>query len=151
MNPATSERFFASGNERSTLRLFDQNITDAGYKVQRSDSFAMVCQFTYRFYSTCVLISKQIVDLMNMNMQDSTLYVVITYDYFENKPAGMSEIKPIWLDVDQCGFSEAKAKSQTGSYSISSAPWRSNVDGELLVMGGMFITEKTSSLPYRNC
>jgi hypothetical protein len=98
-----------------------------------------------------VLISKQIVDLMNMNMQDSTLYVVITYDYFDSKPAGMGEIKPIWLDVDQCGFSEAKAKSQTGSYSISSVPWRANVDGELLFMGGMFITEKTSFLPYRNC
>jgi hypothetical protein len=74
---------------------------------------------------------------MNMNKQDSTLYVVITYDIIEGTPAGMSQIKPIWLDVDQCGFSETRARSQTGSYSVSSTSWRANVDGELLVMGGM--------------
>jgi hypothetical protein len=77
---------------------------------------------------------------MNMRKEDSTLYVVITYDIIEGIPAGMSEIKPVWLDVDQCGFSEAKAKSQTGSYNVASAPWRANVDGELLVMGGMTTT-----------
>ena len=55
---ATSERFFASGNERTTVRLFDHNITDAGYKVSRSDTFAMVRQFALRYCSTCELISK---------------------------------------------------------------------------------------------
>jgi len=115
---SSSERFFASGNERTTVHLFDQNITDAGYKVNTRDSFAMI------------------VDLMNMNKQDSTLYVVIHYDIIEGKYDGLNEIKPIWLDVDQCGFSEAKARSQAGSYNIASVPWRSNVDGQLLVMGG---------------
>jgi len=95
------------------------NITDAGYRVAKSDSFAMI------------------VDLMNMNKVDNTLYVVIHYDIIEgNKPAGMSEIKPIWLDVDQCGFSEARAKSQTGSYNILSVPWSTTVTGDVIVMGG---------------
>jgi hypothetical protein len=44
-NPATSERFFASGNERTTVRLFDMGITDAGYKVAKGDQFALVRQF----------------------------------------------------------------------------------------------------------
>jgi hypothetical protein len=88
---------------------------------------------------------------MNMNKEDDTLYVVITYDIIEGTPSGMSEIKPIWLDVDQCGFSEARAKSQTGSYSITSVPWKSNVDGELLVMGGMFMTNNASLLLGQNC
>jgi hypothetical protein len=88
---------------------------------------------------------------MNMNKEDDTLYVVMIYDIIEGTPAGMSEIKPIWLDVDQCGFSEARARSQTGSYSITSAPWRSTVDGELLVMGGMFMTNNASLLLGQNC
>ena len=77
-----------------------------------------------------------IVDLMNMTKQPQTLYVVLTYDYFDGKPAGMYEVKPIWLDVDQCGFSEARAKSQTGAYTVTSQPWRSTVTGEILGMGG---------------
>jgi hypothetical protein len=82
---------------------------------------------------------EQIVDLMNMNKVDNTLYVVIKYDIIEGPtPPGMHDIKPIWLDVDQCGFSEAKAKSQTGAYTITSNPWRANVDGELIVMGGTY-------------
>jgi len=118
MAAASSERWFASGNERTTVRLFDRNITDVGYRVSKSDTFAMI------------------VDLMNMNKQDGTLYVVMTYDYIEGKPAGMMDAKPVWLDVDQCGFSEAKARSQTGAYSVTSVPWRANVDGDLVVMGG---------------
>jgi hypothetical protein len=84
----------------------------------------------------------QIVDLMNMNKEDDTLYVVITYDFIEGSAPGMSDIKPLWLDVDQCGFSEAKAKSQAGSYTVTSAPWKANIDGELIVMGGTFTTTR---------
>ena len=69
-------------------------------------------------------------------MKDNTLYVVLTFDYIEGKPANMHEIKPVWLDIDQCGFSEARARSQSGSYTIHSTPWRADVDGELLVLGG---------------
>jgi hypothetical protein len=87
---------------------------------------------------------------MNMNKEDNTLYVIITYDYIEGRPAGMSEIKPVWLDVDQCGFSEAKARSQTGSYNIASVPWKANFDGELIVMGGMITLDGRHSLLVRN-
>jgi hypothetical protein len=119
-SPSSSERFWASGNERTPIRFADWNITDAGYRMAKGDILSMI------------------VDLMNMSMQDQTLYVVITFDYFDGKPAGMSEVKPLWLDVDQCGFSEAKARSQTGAYTVSSLPWKSNINGELLGMGGMF-------------
>jgi hypothetical protein len=81
-------------------------------------------------------ILSMIVDLMNMDKKDQTIYVAITYDYFEGKPAGMSEVKPVWLDVDQCGFSEAKAKSQNGAYTVASLPWKATINGEILGMGG---------------
>jgi hypothetical protein len=119
-SPASSERFWASGNERSPIDFAGWNITDAGYRVENSDSFAMI------------------VDLMNMNPESQTLYVVIKYDYVDGKPKGMSEIKPVWLDIDQCGFSEAYARSQSGGYTVSSTPWRANLNGEVLGMGGMF-------------
>jgi hypothetical protein len=120
-NPSSSERFWASGNERTPIRFADWNITDAGYRMAKGDILSMI------------------VDLMNMNKQDQTIYVSITYDYFDGKPAGMSEVKPIWLDVDQCGFSEARAKSQNGGYMVTSAPWKTTVSGEILGMGGMFL------------
>jgi hypothetical protein len=119
-SPTSSERFWASGNERTPIRFADWNITDAGYRMAKGDILSMI------------------VDLMNMDKQDQTIYVAITYDYFDGKPAGMSEVKPIWLDVDQCGFSEARAKSQSGSYSVSSVPWKTNIDGEILGMGGKY-------------
>jgi hypothetical protein len=119
-SPSTSERFWASGNERTPIRFADWNITDAGYRMAKGDILSMI------------------VDLMNMDMKDQTLYVTIKYDYFDGKPAGMSEVKPIWLDVDQCGFSEAKAKSQSGGYTVTSLPWRATVSGEILGMGGEF-------------
>jgi hypothetical protein len=102
----------------------------------------MVNQSSLEYLRTFWLITFQIVDLMNMNKQDNTLYVVITYDIIEGKTEGMSEIKPLWLDVDQCGFSEARAKSQAGSYSVNSVPWKANIDGELIVMGGEFIAQR---------
>jgi hypothetical protein len=117
-NPGSSERIWASGNERTPIRFADWNITDVGYKMAKGDILSMI------------------VDLMNMDKQDKTIYVVITYDYFDGRPAGMSEIKPVWLDVDQCGFSEARAKSQNGAYTVSSIPWKTTVSGEILGMGG---------------
>jgi hypothetical protein len=123
-NPSTSERFWASGNERSPVDLVSWGIKDAGYKVSSGDVFSMI------------------VDLMNMSDSDQTLYVVIKYSYVDGHPAGMSNVKPVWLDVDQCGFSEARAKTQSGAYSVSSTPWRSTISGEILGMGGMLTIEK---------
>jgi hypothetical protein len=121
---ATSERFWASGNERTPINFLDWGFKDLGYRMAKDDVLSMI------------------VDLMNMNMGDQILYVVIKYDYFDGKPAGMSEVKPIWLDVDQCGFSEARAKSQTGSYTVTSVPWRATISGELIGMGGMLTVYK---------
>ncbi|KAF2671815.1 hypothetical protein BT63DRAFT_452322 [Microthyrium microscopicum] len=117
-NPSSSERFWASGNERTPINFLSWGIKDAGYRMAKGDVMSMI------------------VDLMNMSMQAQTVYVVIKFDYFEGKPAGMSEVKPVWLDVDQCGFSEAKVKSQTGAYKVVSIPWKSTINGEILGMGG---------------
>jgi hypothetical protein len=137
-SPSTSERFWASGNERSSIDFNAWNITDAGYRVDKADVFSMI------------------VDLMNMNKESQTLWVVVKYDYVDGKPSGMSEIKPVWLDVDQCGFSEAYAKSENGYYTISSSAWKTTVGGELLGMVGMLLpislqTRHLLTLPCRPC
>src|ERR1700742_2603374 len=59
-----SERFYSSGNERSQARFNPPWVKDQimGYYIKTSDEF--------RF----------IVDLMNQNMEDKTVYMTMTYD-----------------------------------------------------------------------
>lgn len=90
----------------------------AGYHLRKEDQ--------YRF----------IVDLMNMNMDDRTVYLTITYDLIDGPlPQGWGNLKPVWFDVDQCGMSEVAATSQDGKYTLTADPWTPNFEGEVLGMG----------------
>lgn len=115
-----SERFLSSGNERMPLVLsVDPANKPAGYHIRQSDHF--------RF----------LVDLMNMNMQDVVVYLTMTYDYVDGPlPSGWKDIKPVWLDVDQCGSSEVDPPQEKGSFAITSKPWTPNFPGEVLSLGG---------------
>jgi hypothetical protein len=59
-----SERFYSSGNERSQARFNPPWVKDQvmGYYIKKTDEF--------RF----------LVDLMNQNMEDKTVYMTMTYD-----------------------------------------------------------------------
>ena len=82
-----SERFFGVGNERSNVIFSDWGITDAGYKIKSIDSFA------------------SLIDVMNENEQDKTVWLTATYDIVDGHPY-KDEIRSIWLDVRQCGTSQ---------------------------------------------
>jgi len=112
---SSTERIFASGNERTVFDLSKANGT-YGYKVNTGDKFHLL------------------VDLMNMNVARTPVYLTMTYKYTPANTAGIHNVKPVWLDVAQCGTSEATAR--TGSYDLVSAPWASNVAGPLLGVGG---------------
>ena len=69
---------------------------------------------------------------MNHSTSDKTVYVQVTYTYrpsWEN----VQRVRPVWLDIDQCGDSE---------YSIPSGPsdthrdWAVNVPGKVVAMLG---------------
>jgi hypothetical protein len=120
-SPQNSERYFSSGNERTFVNLAKAGpgATKYGYHLRASDRFAFI------------------VDLMNMNMEDKTVYMTMTYDILDGPlPAGWRDIKVVWFDANQCGTSEVKPKAQNGKYTISSSPWTPNFSGENMGVGG---------------
>jgi hypothetical protein len=114
---------FASGNERTPFWLPEHYDPSAGkkpvgYFVRPHDRFAVI------------------VDLMNDSSADKTVYLTMYYDYIDGWPEGFDHVRPVWLDVDQCGISEVRPKKQTGKYTISASPWYATLDGEILGYGG---------------
>jgi Stress up-regulated Nod 19 len=77
------ERFFAAGDERTAIAF------PAGYG------------YPVRWYDSWNLL----VDLMNHSTSAKTVYVQVTYTY---RPPweSVQRLKPVWLDIDQCGDSE---------------------------------------------
>jgi hypothetical protein len=113
LTPKNSERIFSSGNERSPISFVTSGVTDAGYMVNKEDKFYMV------------------VDLMNTSNEDKKAYLTITYDYVEGHPAGWSDVKMVWFDVDNCATSDVKPPTQTGSFTVDYT-WISDFDGQVI-------------------
>jgi len=114
--PGGSERFFSSGNERTPFD-YSKNKVKAGYRVKQGDKFSFI------------------VDLMNMNMEDKKVYMTITYEYQKGTPKGYKAVRPIWLDIDQCGLSDVSATNNK-AYTKTARPWRSTFSGQPVLMGG---------------
>ena len=83
----TSERIFASGNERTIVNFQDLGYNSTGYKIQSTDRFNIL------------------LELMNMNIDHKIMYLTMTYDIIEGHPF-KEEVRPVWLDVRNCGSSE---------------------------------------------
>ena len=111
---ANTERIFASGNERTPVVMPDN--LNYGYPVAAADRFHLL------------------VDLMNENVAPKQVYMTIKYTYVPTTKPGIRPMKPLWLDVNQCGTSEVKAK--TGAYNYKSVPWQSTLTGPWLGVGG---------------
>jgi hypothetical protein len=110
----SSERLFASGNERTKVILESWDFQKVGYKLQEADKFSLI------------------VDLMNENMQDKTVYMTLTYDIVEGHPADYSDIRPVWFDVAQCLTSEWPAPYNEGNYTVPSMTWKANFEGDII-------------------
>jgi hypothetical protein len=113
-----SERFFASGNERTKVFFPDWNVTDAGYPLRKADRIALI------------------VDLMNQNFEDKVVYVTIYYDYVEGIREDWDQVKPVWFDIDQCALSEIFPPAQTNAFTITATTWDSNVNGDIIGLAG---------------
>jgi hypothetical protein len=116
-----SERIFAGGNERADIDLtkYTGGDTMAGYQLKKEDEFRLA------------------VDLMNMSMEDKIVYLTVTYEYLDGPPrAGWMDIKPVWLDIDQCGMSEVHPPQQSGKFTLTSKPWQPNFEGIIGGVGG---------------
>jgi hypothetical protein len=119
-SPSNSERYFSSGNERTIVSLDSIGAaTKWGYHLKASDRYAFI------------------VDLMNMNMQDKTVWLTMYYDIVDGPlPSGWEDIKTVWFDVNQCGTSEVRPPKQSGSFTITSGRWTPNFGGRIIAIGG---------------
>jgi hypothetical protein len=107
------ERFFASGNERTPMKL----PSGYGYYVASSDRFNFLA------------------DLMNMDVEAKTVYIDVTYSY---STRSKSSARPVWLDIDECGDSEY---SIPAGFSDTHWDWRVNVPGDVLAIAGHVHTD----------
>ena len=104
------ERFFASGNERTAIAL----PAGYGYRVRWYDSWNLL------------------VDLMNHSTSEQTVYVEVTFTYRPSYES-VKRVRPVWLDVDQCGDSEY---SIPAGYSDTHWDWSVNVPGNIVAALG---------------
>jgi len=100
------ERFFAAGNERTTIGF----PAGYGYRVRWWDSWNLL------------------VDLMNHETQPKSVYVQVTYTYTSASDP-VEPLKPVWLDIDNCGDSEY---SIPYGYSDTHWDWNVNVPGNVI-------------------
>jgi hypothetical protein len=104
------ERFFASGNERTVLNL----PAGYGYRVRWYDSWNLL------------------VDLMNHMEGSKTVYVQVTYTYRASWES-VKPVRPVWLDIDQCGDSEYWIPA---GFSDTHWDWNVNVPGDVMAAIG---------------
>jgi Stress up-regulated Nod 19 len=104
------ERFFASGDERTAIAF----PTGYGYRVRWYDSWNLL------------------VDLMNHATAAKTVYLQVTYRY---RPSweSVERLKPVWLDIDQCGDSEYTIPA---GFSDAHWNWTVNVPGNVVAAIG---------------
>jgi hypothetical protein len=103
------ERFFASGNERTVMRL----PSGFGYRVG-SGSWSLVTE------------------IMNHSDQPRTVYVTLDVLY---RPASdhLRKVTPVWLDVDNCGDSKYAIPAGKSSTHWS---WTSTLRGRIVSTAG---------------
>lgn len=119
-DPGHSERLIASGNERSQTRFNSPYTPNArlGYFMRPADQFRLI------------------VDFMNENKEDKTVYMTITYDYVEGHPKEFEEFKSVWFDAAQCGTSEVAPPQGKTQFTIGPVDWIANLDAEIMGAGG---------------
>jgi len=108
------ERFFASGDERSRVEFTTADGHQYGYRLHWYDQWNLL------------------VDLMNMSPGDKEVYVAVTYTYRSGWES-VRPVKPVWLDIDNCGNSEY---SIAAGYSEKDWYWQSTMAGKVVGMVG---------------
>jgi len=112
-----SERYFVTGNERMPFHYYRPTANGGGsaYHLDSGDKFFFL------------------VELMNMNMQDATVYITMYYDITDGAlPAGWQDTKTVFLDANSCKSSEVPSPKGKTVFEIASNPWRPNVEGRII-------------------
>jgi hypothetical protein len=112
----STQRMYSAGNEREVSRL-NPNGLKYGLSIGPLDQYTMV------------------VELMNQNPQNISVYVTQTYELVEGEAAkGYKDAHMIWMDITGCGISSVPATPGQNSY--LSPIWKSTIAGTLLFSTG---------------
>lgn len=118
LSAKNTERYFVTGNERLPFHFYNPSLDKkdaSGYQLDAQDKFFFL------------------VELMNMNMKDSSVYITMTYDILDGKlPAGWSDVKTVFLDANACKSSEVASPKGKTKFEISSKAWRPNIEGRIV-------------------
>lgn len=104
-----NERIFAAGNERTVMDLTAGNY---GYRVNSGDKWFLIT------------------DLMNMSSTSKTVYLEFKFKY---TTSGVTPVKPLWFDIDQCQDSELPMNA---GYTDAHKDWRATTSGTIVAAGG---------------
>ncbi|OCL08518.1 hypothetical protein AOQ84DRAFT_439525 [Glonium stellatum] len=115
--PTNPSRFFASGNERTPINICVNGTQKAGYFLNETDQIAIL------------------VELMNETVEPRDAVVTITFEYIPTVPSGFNLAAPVWLDIGNCTNSDMPAQANT-TFEYSSAPWTSDITGQILDTAG---------------
>jgi hypothetical protein len=66
------------------------------------------------------------------------VYFTVTFEYIPGKPEGFKDVKPLWVDAQDCGAvsSEIDPPKDKKVFTLESKPWTSPIDGDLLTTVG---------------
>jgi hypothetical protein len=105
------QRFFASGDEREPV-TFPNGF---GYKIGANSQWNMIW------------------DLAGMSEQAQDVFFELTYNYVPADRQGMTDVEPVWLDINQCGTSMYSAPAGASERTYT---WTVNRPGRLVAIGG---------------
>jgi hypothetical protein len=117
-------RIFASGNERTPVRLNTKY--KFGIPIEKDMYFHMLY------------------DLLNASEKPMKVYIAMTFEHVPRKEPGYREARMLWLDITGCGPSEAVPRE--GAYTARSPGWTSTIGGVMLATlghthdGGIYTT-----------
>jgi hypothetical protein len=105
------QRFFASGDERTPAQLPN----GFGYKISASSQWNMIW------------------DLAGISEEDQQVFFQLTYDFAPASTPGITDVEPVWLDINQCGTSMYSAPAGQSERTYT---WTVNRPGRLIGIGG---------------
>jgi hypothetical protein len=118
LSAKNTERYFVTGNERTPFNFYSpggNGASPSAYHLDAQDKFYFL------------------VELMNMNMQDATVYITMTYDIVDGPlPSGWKDVKTVFLDANACKSSEVPSPKGKTQFTIQSKPWTPNIEGRLI-------------------
>jgi hypothetical protein len=128
----TGQRFFASGDERTVV----PTVGNYGYRVGLFDRWTLLYE------------------LANHQTVPKDVVLTVTFEWVPTSTRNMTELTPVWLDLEQCGDSEVSMPAGSSSRTYT---WNATRSGRLMHLhghvhdGGVNLTVDNATTGRRLC